>query len=205
MEKLAGAVILYNPDIGLWKRILTYLPHLERLYILDNSPKSNKHLFPNDLEFSKCQYILNNENLGISEPLNIACERAIQDGFNWLLTMDQDSFYNDQSFIQYMNCIQNFENRNNVGMFGSQYNLVNPDFLKCQFNEVEHLITSGSILNLAVFSQIGPFDKNLYIDGVDQEYSFRIIINNYKVIRFENISFQHELGSNQSFRSLKNG
>ena len=61
--------------------------------------------------------------------------------------------------------------------------------------EVDHVMTSGNLLNLKIWEEIGRFDENLFIDEVDSEICFRIIENGYKVIQLNKIRMFHELGN----------
>ena len=64
--KIAGVTVLYNPNQEVIKNIKNYLPYIEKLYLVDNSPnKDNKKLKIN----SKIKYINNHKNLGIAEAL----------------------------------------------------------------------------------------------------------------------------------------
>lgn len=89
--KLAGVVVLYQPSNEVIKNIHTYLPYLDRLYVVDNSSENHSNIYKD----KKIQYIFNGKNLGIAAALNIGAKEAIKYGFEWLLTMDQDSSFGE--------------------------------------------------------------------------------------------------------------
>src|SRR5690606_22933163 len=64
------------------------------------------------------------------------------------------------------------------------------------------IITSGTLLNLKSFVHVGKFDERLFIDGVDDEYCFRLQKSGYKVIQFENILLNHRLGKEVQVRNF---
>ncbi|MER3463640.1 MAG: hypothetical protein C4329_03655, partial [Chitinophagaceae bacterium] len=66
-------------------------------------------------------YLHDGENRGIAARLNQACKLAIQEGFAWLLTMDQDSFFSDQMLDQYLHCCATYTQLNKVAQFGITY------------------------------------------------------------------------------------
>src|SRR5437016_4565785 len=72
----------------------------------------------------------------------------------------------------------------------------------CHPQETEHLITSGSIINLA--ARTGGFDEHLFIDMVDIEYCYKSIAAGYKIIQFKNILLEHRLGTTVYKKSVKN-
>lgn len=72
---------------------------MDKVYIIDNSSNNNSSLIkiiPNAV------YIPNYNNLGIAKALNQGCEAAKQDGFDWVLTMDQDSFFEETQLNKFI-------------------------------------------------------------------------------------------------------
>lgn len=204
--KIAGVVILYNPDPGLTERIDTYLRHLDRLYILDNSEPGDPILALSYHNNKKVNCVQDNENKGISVRLNNAASMALEEGYEWLLTMDQDSYFSKDIFPAYLQCAEDYSAKDTTAMFGILFGQQEPQSKDCTSEEVEQLITSGSIINLKLFLKTGPFDEALFIDRVDQEYCLRARLMQYKFVRFNNIFLQHNLGvatSGISFKSLK--
>jgi len=64
------------------------------------------------------------------------------------------------------------------------------------------LITSGSIINLEKSIRIGNFDENLFIDHVDTDYCIRLLNNNLKTIKFNNILLNHNEGDSIKTRTF---
>ena len=194
--KIPATVIWYNPDNENINNIKTYINYVEKIYIIDNSMKSNMKL-SSSLNNDKIEYVYNNKNLGIAKALNFACEKAINDGFEWILTMDQDSSFDSDGIKKYFETFDNMENKN-IGIFSPRHILKNDtkEFDESSdFLEVDHVMTSGNLLNLSVWEKIGKFDENLFIDEVDSEICFRIIESGYKVIQLNKIRMFHELGN----------
>ncbi len=203
--KIAGAVILFHPDKYCLGNIHSYYNHVEKLYIFDNT--ETESLFSSELDdLSKIVYYQDKINKGLSKRLNEACRLAIKDGFDWLLTMDQDSSFQEGDFIKYMDCIKKNTAINTVAIFGLAYEPnKSASLATCQFEEDIRLITSGSLLNLQTFKKIGLFDEALFIDLVDHDYCIRAIAEGYKTIRYNNILLAHRLGNtvyNASIKSL---
>lgn len=202
--KIGAVVILYHPDNGLNERLLTYLPFVDKLFVFDNSEKKDYRNLVTALPLQeKITYHSDHENKGISVRLNQAAKIAIDEQFDWLLTMDQDSYFAKDNFQNFLTCLKNYTERENVAAFGIQYLDPASQSPNCHAHETNHLITSGSILNLNLFLSIGEFDVKLFIDQVDSEYCYRAIRKGYRVIQFNNIYLQHSLGKQSSYRSLK--
>lgn len=202
--KAAACVILYNPDESVIKNIQSYINHVEKIYLVDNSKVINIDLQETYGSLLKTDIIHDGINRGIAKRLNQVCDLAIQDGFEYLLTMDQDSYFDENAIAKYFKCIETIYEKD-VSMFGVNYQQ-KTNRLTCNHEKVKFLITSGSIINLKLFKNIGDFDENLFIDFVDTEYCFRAIQKNYSIIKFTNIYLQHSLGQvseKYSFKSLK--
>ncbi len=201
MLKIAGVIILYHPDIKIFERINSYIGSLEKVYIIDNTEKVSS--FSKDFLTEKMVYIHDGENKGIALRLNQAADLAIKGNFNWLLTMDQDSAFFPGFFPGYIYCIENYLDKDRTAMFGVQFQDKSLASTTCKAIECPHLITSGSIINLNLFSAIGRFDELLFIDKVDHEYCLRAHLHHFKIVQFENIFLNHTLGNVSYHRSLK--
>jgi len=201
--KIAACVILYNPNEPVISNIQSYIHHLDKLYLIDNSESINTNLQEVYNPLVNTIIIRNGINEGIAKRLNQACDLAIKNEFDYLLTMDQDSYFDETSIAEYFQCIKNFDKIENIAMFGVNYESQTRKE-NCKHSSVKFLITSGSIINLNAYKHIGSFDENLFIDFVDMEYCFRSISNGYQIIRFSNIFMHHEIGEVTHKRSFKN-
>ena len=199
MPGIAGVVILYHPDQGLPQRISTYLPHLDQLYVIDNSEESSRLMN----QYPKIHYIAEGINQGIAARINQAAALSIQAGYEFLLTLDQDSYFEGDMLKQYLHCIQQFPGTEQAAMFGVQFTNRNEASANCQPEEALDLITSGSIINLKHFFTVGGYDEKLFIDQADYDFSFRCKLAGFRVVRMKNIFMQHSLGNESEHFSFK--
>jgi rhamnosyltransferase len=201
---IAGVVILYHPDMELLSaNIQTYFSGLKQLYVYDNSETKTPDIEEALAKINpSIQYKFFNTNEGIAKRLNQAMDQAALNQYDYLLTMDQDSSFKVGDFEKYKTLIQS-STYNNVAQFGVN---CQPDFTqpKEQPEEALTLITSGSILNLSLIKNIGPFNEAFFIDFVDAEFSYRVIQNGYLNLMFSNIVLNHALGTLVEGRSLGN-
>lgn len=199
--KVSGAVILYNPDNSILDNINSYIEFLDILYIVDNSEEKDNEILNKVISLSnKCKYIDNKGNKGISYALNIAANLAMLDNADWLLTMDQDSRFEDKSLSVLIDYICN-NNTNDIGII-SPYHLTR-DKLNSYIKKDEvisrlSVMTSGNLLNLNAYSIIGKFDEDFFIDFVDHEYCLRLNSKGYVVKVHLNSFLIHDLGDIQS-------
>ncbi|HVX28428.1 MAG TPA: hypothetical protein VHB70_18920, partial [Parafilimonas sp.] len=201
--KIAACVILYNPGESVIDNIQSYIEHVDKLYLIDNTESASLDFQKNYNSLSKTIIVQDSLNEGIAKRLNQACQLAVKDGLDYLLTMDQDSFFHESIVKKYFECIQQYLLKEKVAMFGVNYEqeIFNAD---CNCSIVKILITSGSVINLSNYKNIGGFDENLFIDFVDTDYCFKSILKGYELVQFSNIYMHHEIGTTTQHRSLKN-
>ncbi|WP_018614940.1 glycosyltransferase [Segetibacter koreensis] len=143
MQRLSGVVILYNPDSGTVENILSYLPHVQKLYVVDNS--KNTSLVSNELSALKTvNYLHDGKNEGIAKRLNQASRLATEDGCEWLLTMDQDSYFSQENISAYTTCLEKLPNKEQTAMTGVEYIAKRNKGNVCMIKETKSLITSGN-------------------------------------------------------------
>lgn len=200
MKGVAGAVILYNPEwVSVIANIATYIDFVELLYIIDNTanktpPPGIADSFLQNTE--KIIYISNKENEGVAKALNKAAELSLFAGYQWLLTMDQDSYFGNKEINEYASQFEHlFYKDVNVAMVGLSIEPSPADEDRPAHAQVDSIITSGSLVQLATWKKTGGFDEKLFIDEVDHEYCYRVIGNGYKVMKFINIYLSHNLGT----------
>ena len=188
----AACVILYNPKKDDINNISTYANKVKKVYVFDNTEGNSNESFFKGIE--NVSYFWDNENKGISIRLNEACQKAIEENFEYLMTMDQDSSFCEKNIDCYFNDILNFKVKEKVAVYGLEYSIKDINDKTPTYSEVEHLITSASVLNLKLYTEIGGFDENLFIDGVDIDYCYAALSKGFKNIKFGRNYFNHSLG-----------
>lgn len=195
MEKIIGLVITYYPSSELINNIKTYLPNVSELIIVDNTPGKSDIICELAEKWVSEKLVtieFNNQNLGIAKALNQGAEIAISKGYNWILTMDQDSFFTDSIFFEEFGQIT----KNNLAIFAPENNSKNK--LPNSFNEISSIqivMTSGNILSLNCWMVIGGFEENLFIDEVDHDFCLRLKMKNFLILLCNGAILNHKLGN----------
>lgn len=196
MKQYAVVIVIYNPD----ERINASVEQLQSdtsvkvIYLVDNSDKSIKYKFD---KYSKAIYIPLNKNMGIGYAQNIGLTKAIEDGYDWALTLDHDTIINDNLLKKYDEYVS--KNKcDRIGIINSDYYDINSEKMKYG-NEnpifIDEVISSGSLLNLNVYNQVGKMKETFFIDQVDNEYCYRLKTNHFKVLILPGKGFEHRLGN----------
>lgn len=212
MNKVACIIVSYNPDNGIIDCFNSLINQVDKIYLVDNGSKKENLEVLNNLKDSfkdKVNLILNKENLGIATALNIGVKKALEDNYEWILTMDQDSKA-DKSMIStmiktYLN-INEDERREILSIF--------PTFVderiesledKSNIKEYEYVdaeITSGNLLRREAFDRVGFFDDSLFIDLVDTDFCMRLNEKSIKMIKVRDAILYHNLGESQGVKTL---
>lgn len=190
MKKISGVVVLYNPDESYIENIKSYIDDLDKLYVVDNSDKKNK--VPRN---KKIEYIFNNGNLGVAKALNIACEKSINEGYDWILTMDQDTKFKDGVMKRMIDYIDN-NDCSKDGILVPWHN-TKLDLVKSKdvIDYPLEVMTSGNLVNLNIYKEIGGYYEDYFIDGIDIEYCLRLKKYGYRIVRFNDVEIDHDLGN----------
>ena len=192
-NSIAGVVIIYNPDSDILVNIKSYINQVEYLFLFDNSKTLSHKLAKFVKEHKNVEYIFNGENQGISQPINEAAKLSVRKGFEYLLPMDQDSFA-QQNFVNEM--LKVFDQFKDVAIVSPW--IVDKNYpVKSKIKEpfqVEYCITSGGIIRLDAFLEVGGYNDKLFIDYVDIEFSLRLRKFNYRIIKCPKVNLYHTVG-----------
>jgi len=205
-SNVAGLVVLFEPDQQVLEKINRYLFQVDFLFVVDNTESLKKDFVKHALIGQQnIKYIANGKNLGIANALNVGANLALEAGYQWLLTMDQDSCVPAQMVGNLLDAINNYPNLDQIGIMSPAHMLIDGqidtsirDLLKKNKEivvEAVTVMTSGNLLNLKVYSTVGPFIDKLFIDYVDVEYCLRLNKKGYKVLVASNIILEHSLGN----------
>lgn len=193
--KIAGCVILYNPDVNVIENIASYIHCLDILYVVNNQGGDKIAEELSQIYKGKIIYIMYQDNKGIAYSLNEVL-RLAEDNYDFLLTMDQDSRFYLDSMLRFKNEISSFDWRYTLSIGSSiqDYNFNGPLDENLSWREVSNMITSGSIVSIK--NAIGGYDEKLFIDEVDFEFCYRGRDNGFVLYANDKgIYLLHSLGS----------
>lgn len=191
-----GIIILYHPDIPLLlKNIEGSYTQVERLYLIDNTENYSGYAETLQTIANVCHIPLG-RNTGIAHALNVGCRIALEAGFKWAVTLDQDSVL-PPGYIDACTRFLASKTCHKIGIAGVTWNAGNCTENR-QANRVFRVITSGSLTSLTAWEAVGGFKDELFIDCVDTEFCLNLLKNNYEVWQLSHIRLDHRLGNNTS-------
>lgn len=212
MCKVAAIIISYNPDNNLLDSVNLLINQVDKIIIVDNGSESQKKKNINlikDIDNKKIEVIFNEENLGIATALNIGVKEALNQGYNWILTMDQDSKASSnmvEKMLEVYNTIDESERKEILSIFPNfvdeRIQSIEENSNMNSYEYVDADITSGNLLRAEVFDKVGFFDDSLFIDLVDTDFCMRLNEENIKMIKVRDAILYHSLGESQSVKSI---
>jgi rhamnosyltransferase len=196
-SNIAAVVVLYNTKSEDLARLQKLETIFKKIYVINNSPDSVviKDFFEIS-QFKNLELINCSSNWGIASALNIGCKKAIQDNFEWVITLDQDSNFED--YI--LNLMIQETKGEEIASIGLITPLIknhetllphNPD-KKIEF--LDYCITSGNLVNLNNWGKIGGYNEEYFIYHVDNDFCLKLKQNNLKIIQVNSAIMNHEIG-----------
>lgn len=195
-KEVAVGIVLYNPNIErLRENLNAVFDQVEKIFLVDNASANLADIKILLQEFSNCDLVVNKENVGVAKALNQLFELADTNGFQWLLTLDDDSVCDENMVPSLFAYIQ----RENAGIVcpvavddkmrsGTRETEV-------PVEEMEDCITAGSLTSIKAWKNIGGFDNRMFIDFVDIEFCLRLRLNGYKILRVNDVCVHQQYGN----------
>lgn len=208
LGRVCAVCVTYHPDCNLPERLSRILRQVSHLVIVDNGSSSAAlGMLSNIAKGDHVTVFLCNENLGVARGLNIGVEYAIDLGYDFALLVDQDTCVNED-LVSVLTRIHHFHvDKDRLAIVGAGYadsqqvpTRADDSELACE--EVEAVISSGSLLWLKLFQDIGRFREEFFIDYVDNEYCARARKKGYLVVKARRTLMVHAIGSPSRHRFL---
>lgn len=130
------------------------------------------------------------ENRGVGYALNRGVQYARQMGCTWLLTMDQDSVVDNSLIEAYRAAVEG-----DPTMVCLTPRITNRKRKKdAAGGVISYAITSGNLVRVSVFDQIGLYDEGFFIDCIDFDFCLRLRRAGYEVHRVPTAMITHQWG-----------
>lgn len=195
MKILAG-IVLYNPEAQRLKENIEAINlQVDKVLLVDNGSKDTNY---NEIieDYDNIQCISNKKNMGIAYALNQICGYAYSHGYDWVLTLDQDSVATS-GMVDVYKTIANDE----IGILGCWihdrgYQIDESWGIEHETFETDWVITSAAFTNVKAWKDCGGFDNGMFIDYVDWDICESMRKVGYKIMKTYKTKLIHELGHN---------
>lgn len=179
-EDILAVIVTYFPDRGFPGRLDAILRQFDRVVIVDNASAGESLAMLKGLcgARDRLSIIWNDGNTGVAHALNQGCHYALEQQYRWAVTFDQDTVV-DACYLKCMIDAGSQLNDAGVGVIGCNYyepnmgRTADRNSTAPGLEERAVVITSGSLLSLRAYQQVGGFRDDFFIDAVDEEYCLR--------------------------------
>ena len=197
--RIAAVVVLYHPAPDVIGNIRSWAGQVGAIVAVDNSAGDASTVVSAIAALGKVTLIRNSSNQGIARALNIGAEKAGEEGYDFLLTMDQDSCAEGDMVRRMLECLDG-RDMAHFGMI-SPFHVTRsghvPGRETCQ--DVMTPMTSGCLLSLRAYRAVGSFLDKLFIDFVDNEYCLRLRKCGFSVCRANQARLEHSVGDTKKY------
>lgn len=200
---VVAVVAAYRPPADLVERIGKLSAQVAAVVVVDDgSPAGSEQVF-NELATAGVRVIRQASNSGIAATLNAGVAVARQEfGAEAILTLDQDSDLGDEYVRSALNTLRAANQAGlRVGMVsaanygGKAHTPIQPS--RDGFVHAFDPMQSGLVIPVSTFDKIGYFDEELFIDGVDSEYTARAAAAGLAVLVGSGCKMTHSLGTRE--------
>ena len=198
-----GIVVTYNTNIDAFNEMLRRFSAVVPLIICDNSTDERIQVqIQTATDSNNMFYLPMHGNVGIARAQNQGIAFALGLGASYILLIDDDSHLTANDAIRLRNAYLELKGLGRrIGAVSARAmshdgrNLSNvPGNLRQGFTSCPLLNSSGTLLPVKLFSEVGPMDESLFIDMVDFEWGWRALARGYELVIAEAIRFRHTLG-----------
>lgn len=203
VSNTALVIVTYHPDVDFSRRLEIAAAQFPATILVDNTEAASPELF--QLSGTNVRLIQNHRNLGLGKALNQGCQAALESGFEWVVTLDQDSLL-DGEFLRIM--LQGWhQSEEKPVIFGCNYFSVSRDAYKVRPDQktgtrpLKTVITSGSLMHLGNWNNLGQFREDFFIDAIDHEFCLRVRGAGFGVRINCQPSMQHTIGEELTYGS----
>ncbi|TVQ42169.1 MAG: glycosyltransferase family 2 protein [Wenzhouxiangella sp.] len=208
-----GALIIaYHPEAGQIERLTARItPQVDRLLIVDNS-QPPAGISPGNS--ARASVIEPGANLGVAEAINRGVSELAEQGCQRVLLLDQDSVPTSTLVATLAEGLdQASKQGRKVAAIGpvirDQDSAEDAPFVRfaLPFNKhlrgqdgvvsCDFLITSGTLINLDCWDEVGPMRDNWFIDSIDLEWCFRARRAGFEILGCFDTRLEHAIGQLQ--------
>jgi len=186
-EQVLAVIVSYNGVGKITRGIDALRNQVDHIHVVDNGSGPETLRLLDTIEGGNVTVERLSENRGVGYALNRGVHFAQELKYQWLLTMDQDSIVSEGFIEAYRVAVEHDPSRVCLTPRLAKY-----DGLTVE--PVGYAITSGNLVKMTLYEQIGAYDESFFIDGIDFDFCLRVRNAGYSIYRVGEAYMQHQLG-----------
>jgi rhamnosyltransferase len=218
---ICAIVITHNPD----EKFLTLLYELERqvahIIVVDNASSMDRFEYLEKARQFPCLTLIENtDNEGVAAGLNQGFDKAIQLDFEWVITFDQDSKPEEDMVEKLWRLLESQTESSEIAIiapkiidhelahssrFLSRRSQFLFELLECNESWLENVttvITTGALVRITAFKELGGFREDFFIDYVDTDFCLRLQRHGYKIVVACDAGLLHTFGHRKKMQRV---
>jgi rhamnosyltransferase len=209
--KICAVVVVYNGAHRIGITLPITATNFEFIVVVDNHSTDRSLEIIRSLNLKNVEILSNNQNFGISYALNQGIRLAKIKGFEWVVTLDQDSLLTKDNIEILRKEVLDLRLKygpkvTSIGPSIVPFNTQNVDLQSMSLlkpsEKVTTLITSGNLIEIKCIFDVGGYDNRLFIDSVDFDLSLRLKQRGYLQFRSKNAKLFHSIGQTITIKIL---
>lgn len=196
--RILAIVITYFPDVSVLQAdVSSFKDYVDKVLIWENTPtvSNDGYRLPPD---DKIEYCGGKGNVGIPKALNYAWHYAVDNQYDYVLTMDQDSEWQD--FKAFLDATV-LSHAGDQCIWGGYHRRRQNN--ESGYNEVPYVITSGMIVSTETLNITQGWPETFKIDCVDMDFCYNARKHGIGVRQVKGAFLTHRIGEKQKVRSMK--
>lgn len=199
-HRICAVVTAFYPDAEFEQRLVTVLPQIDILVVVDNTPGGGckKRLASIFANITNASVIELGDNQGIAAALNKGLEQALLHHCDLMITLDQDTI----CYPEMVNTLVTVVNDSTpaIAVVGGNYLDVRNGRTKVSEQGHEKwisqktVITSGCVIDTRLAQEAGGFREDYFIDQVDHEFCLRMRKLGYGIAITRKTVMSHSVG-----------
>lgn len=215
-ENSCAVVVTFEPDITALLTLLGQLNKEMDFVVIDNGTPDIESLAESIMVYERCVDLLRlPENNGLAKALNVGIKWAQDNNRDYVFLFDQDSSLCDLFVSRMISAYASADKHSTKGIAAMGPRIINPQSMRQTpfklFNRLmlrsdrafaqskthfvaDFLITSGTMIIIKHFAEIGGMKESYFIDNVDLEWCFRAKSIGFDLVGTDEAVLYHVIG-----------
>ena len=221
---VAAVIVSYQSDERLFRGLEALAPQVGRIIVVDNDSGdqvTEKLKEVAEADGDKVRLVLNDENIGLAAAQKQGSRRALEEGAEWVLLLDDDSIPDAGMVEALLAAYADHPAPERIGLVAPRLHDAEGtlkarayvskhafDFRPVRFgpgdvlDNVAFVIASGSLVKAEVLREVGLMREDFFVDYIDFEFAFRMRRFGWALVAVGDAGLEHRLGEFEHKRLL---
>ncbi len=189
-------IVTFNPEVELFRRCIESAVSQSSLVTVVDNGSSNVGQIREVCDKAGVRLVQLAQNRGVAAALNQILKVAEASRNSEVLLLDQDSILSPGSMSHLLETIAEPD----VAIAVASVHERNTGNRQVGSSEINYCITSGSLVRVATWLELGGYDESMFVDFVDFDFSARIRVSGRRIVRDGRATLDHAIGESEQKR-----